>query len=139
MVVRGYAILLFVWALVSCNTSANHSVMVDVDSDEWFEPVELTLEVYDSEVSVDMDIALRYHTVIAGEKMELHIATTAPDGVRWSENITIQLPDTEGLILNYDAPYRHSVQWPTEGEYRFRITPNRIYAGVAAVGINISK
>ncbi len=139
MATRGYAMLLLVLALASCNTTANHSVMVDVSSDEWFEPVVLALEVYDTESSVDLDVALRYNSIIAGDSVELHIATTAPDGVRWSEYLTICMPETEGLILNYDAPYRRMVQWPLEGEYTFCITPKRVYAGIVAVGINISK
>ncbi len=122
--------------VVGCNTSNSHSVMVDVDSSAWYKPAEVALEVYDTTSVVSLDVALRYSSSLESDSLELHITTIAPDSVRWSEYFTVALPQCDGQIINYDAPYRNAVKWQMEGEYKFCITPKRVYKGVMAIGIN---
>ncbi len=136
MMMRCCALMLIAWLISSCNTSDVSSTMVDVDSQGWTSPAEVTLTVDDTLSMFDLGIALRYEPKVVRDSLELLVTTVAPDGVRWSESVTIYPESSQATIENYDAPYLNGVKWSMLGDYKIQFAPKYICKGVHAVGVN---
>ena len=136
MMMRCSVLILIAWLINSCNTSNVNSTMVDVHSQGWYSPAEVTLNVDDTLSMFDLGLALRYEPKVLGDSLELLVTTIAPDGERWSEWVVLYPRDRASTIANYDAPYRKAVRWSAVGDYRIQIAPKYICNGVHAVGVN---
>ncbi len=123
--------------LTGCNTTKELYSVVDVSPKEWFSPVEVSFELYDNSTKYEMQVSLRYGDMICSDSVEIIVETIAPDGVSWSDPLTIQTPHQGDLITIVDSDFRRDIKWCCEGRYRVIFYPQHLYRGVTAVGVNL--
>ncbi len=133
------AIYLATLSLSGCNTSGQQSLMREIDYAGWQSPAKLSLEVYDTTATVDLQIALRYDSAQLRDSINLMIATITPDRVRWNDNITLHLDSQQRGITNRDFDFRQDVKWGQIGKYQIAIYPQHNYKGISAIGVNIKE
>ncbi|MFI3247828.1 MAG: hypothetical protein R3Y39_01710 [Rikenellaceae bacterium] len=130
------------FALISCATDGQLSMVADVDPIRWREAAEFTLLNSDTLSVRDISIFARYQPT--GERIDslpLHIVTVAPNKARVVEQFTLQLKNRVGdqwrRRVFYEAPYRHEVKLRQSGEYKILIYPQSPQSGVEAIGIAV--
>ncbi len=127
-------LLLFV---VGCSAVEYHSKVVDTDPEEWTFPANLSLAVSDTVQQHDLQLIMRYSNLLKVDSVELLVTTTAPDGVYWSDRLTLY-PRRNGRSFNtLQSTYRRNVRWSQIGEYNIVFQPQRTYRGVTAIGLDI--
>ena len=130
-------------AAVLCGcTTAGRSYIADVDGGTWSGPVTLTVPNSDTLGLYDMSIALRHDGGHVGEKVAMTVRTVTPDSLCIEESLTVVLAgDGRSRSVRHEmmCPYRRSVRFAREGDYRIIITPKRPVSGVTAVGVDMSQ
>ncbi len=124
---------------VGCGISTQRAMFTDVDSDGWCSPAMLrfTVSREDTLAACSMQLYARYGERMQSRSLEMMITVTAPDGVQWSEPFTMQIPAASKSHDLASAIYRHDVRWSQCGEYSVSFTPQHIYRGVMAIGVEL--
>ena len=123
--------------MVECDVA-----LTDVNVASWRDEAAITWFNSDTTALRDLDLVLHVDRSFDCRELQLEIAVTTPDSLRYVERVTVPATvEWRGNIRRTDIrmPYRHNVRFAREGEYIIGITPVVEVNGVEAAGMNFSK
>lgn len=134
---RAGLLLLLTLFATGCS-SPYRSLVADVDSRGWSEPVELELPNSDTVHPYDWQLFVRCDDRLEPDTLSLRITLLTPDSLRFGETFAMRIPRSENpaaVLQEVAVDYRQRVQLRCTGSYRIRIAPLRPVRGIEAVGI----
>ena len=134
---RRFGIVAGVLLAAGCSTPYR-SIVADVDSDAWSEPVELILANSDTVNAFDWQLFFRCPGPVEPDTLSLSITLLSPDSLRCVERFAFRLPAVDApaaRLRECAVDYRRRVRLSRTGDYRIRIAPLRPLSGIEAVGL----
>ncbi|MGN0007813.1 MAG: hypothetical protein ACI35T_06925 [Alistipes sp.] len=126
--------------LLSGCIAPQNSVVRDVDSCEWSEPVTLVVDNDDTLSMRRLSFVIRYNADFRADVVGLKVNVIQPDAASFSESVSVyplHTSSTSSVSTVETITYRESSVLRQRGSYLFTITPLHPVCGIEAIGINI--